>query len=214
MLLGDGPDTATRAALRTLPELSQSSTTESLGVAACFNRLTSLSTAEVLVLLESGVQVGPGWLDHLLAALDADPRNGLAGPTTNNSWNEQGVYPKSSVDQIATTASEAAQRFGNEVRTLEPLYSLADFCYVVRREVIEAVGAADEGYGLGPCWEMDYNIRAARAGWRGVWACAAYVHRSPFTARRRLEEARRFEFSKRRYQDKFCGARLRREKSD
>jgi hypothetical protein len=61
---------------------------------------------------------------------------------------------------------------------------------------------------------MDYNIRAARAGFRGVWACSAYVHRAPFTPRRRYEEARRFEASKRLYQDKFCGARLRGEKRD
>jgi glycosyltransferase involved in cell wall biosynthesis len=155
-------------------------------------------------------------LDHLLTALDADPRNGLAGPSTNKSWNEQCVYANSggTPHQIAATAAAAARRFGNEVTTLEPLYSLADFCYVVRREVIEVIGAADESYGLGPCWEMDYNIRAARAGWRGVWVKAAYVHRAPFTARRRLEETRRFEFSKHRYQDKFCGGRLRREKTD
>ena len=29
---------------------------------------------------------------------------------------------------------------------------------------VPAIGGADESYGLGPCWEMDYNIRAARAG--------------------------------------------------
>ncbi|HET6980077.1 MAG TPA: glycosyltransferase [Pyrinomonadaceae bacterium] len=213
LLLPDGPDAATTFALRAMPDLQQCGSS-ARGTAACFNRLAAYSNAEVVVLLESGAQVGPGWLDHLLVALDADPRNGLAGPTTNNSWNEQGVYSETSADQLVTTANRAAQQFDNEVRTLEPLYSLADFCYAVRREVIEAVGAADEDYGLGPCWEMDYNIRAARAGWRGVWACAAYVHRGPFTARRRLEEARRFELSKRRYQDKFCGARLRGEKSD
>lgn len=216
IVLGDGPDDATAANLRTLSEVVQSNTTQSLGSAACFNRLASLSSAGVIVLLESGAQVGPGWLHHLLAALDNDPRNGLAGPTTNNSWNEQGVYPKtgSTEEQITATARQAAERFGNEVGILEPLHSLADFCYVVRREVIEAIGAADERYGVGPCWEMDYNIRAARAGWRGVWARAAYVHRAPFTARRRLEEARRFELSKRLYQDKFCGGRLRGEKTD
>jgi len=80
--------------------------------------------------------------------------------------------------------------------------------------VIEIVGAADERYSHGPCWEMDYNVRAARAGWRGVWVSAAYVHRAPFTVRRRIEESRRFEVSKRLYQDKFCGARLRGQKTD
>jgi GT2 family glycosyltransferase len=216
LVLGDGPDPATTAALATLTDLPQSTTEEPRGAAACFNRLASLSDADVLVLLESGSLVAPGWLDCLLEALDDDPLNGLAGPTTNYSWNEQGGFPYSgaSTDELARTARQAARQFGTEARTLEPLYSLSDFCYVVRREVVERIGAADEGYGLGPCWEMDYNIRAARAGFRGVWACAAYVHRAPFTARRMIEEASRFEASKHRYQDKFCGARLRGEKSD
>lgn len=215
MLLGDGVDGATRNFLATL-SLPTSETSQALGAAACFNRLAAESDASVVLMLESGAQVGPGWLDHLLAALNADPRNGLAGPSTNNAWNEQGVCPHAghSREEIARTAADMTLRFGDEVRTLEPLHSLADFCYVVRREVIDAIGGADEEYSLGPCWEMDYNVRAARAGWRGVWGCAAYVHRARFTARRAWEEQRRFEASKRRYQDKFCGARLRGEKTD
>lgn len=199
-----------------LPGLRKSRTAERRGAAACFNRLANSTRADVVVLLESGAQVAPGWLDHLVAALDADPRNGLAGPSTNNCWNEQCAFPRrgGSALEIAATASEAVARFGKEARTLEPLYSLNDFCYAVRREVIETVGAADEDYRLGPCWEMDYNIRAARAGWRGVWAAAAYVHRPPLTAQRRSDETRYFEASRRRYQDKFCGTRLRGEKTD
>lgn len=216
VLLPDGPDVLLKQALRSLDHIPHFGTAQPLGAAACFNRLAAETTADFLIFLESGVQVGSGWLEYLFAALAADSRNGLAGPSTNNSWNEQGVGPRRGdrPREIEAAASEVAQRFGAEVRTLEPLYSLADFCYMVRREVIEAVGAADESYRLGPCWEMDYNIRAARAGWRGVWACAAYVHRAPVTARRRLIEARDFVASKRRYQDKFCGARLSGQKTD
>jgi glycosyltransferase involved in cell wall biosynthesis len=216
LLLADGPDTATKAALAGLTHLRQSATLEARGAPACFNRLVSESDADVFVLLESGSMVGPGWLDHLLAALEADPRNGLAGPSTNISWNEQCVYPHAvgNPDNIVLTAREAVSRFGKEVRTLSPLHSLADFCYAVRRDVVNSIGAADEGYNLGPCWEMDYNIRAERAGFRAVWACAAYVHRSGFTQRRRVQEAGRFEANKHRYQDKFCGARIRGEKRD
>jgi len=206
-------------AVRSLPawnRLKLSTTSDTRGRAACFNRLASLTDAEVVVLLESGVQVAPGWLDRLLAALASNPRNGLAGPSTNNAWNEQCAFPRCSGNsaQINAASNEAAQRFGSEVRTLEPLHSLADFCYVVRREVVDAIGAADERYSLGPCWEMDYNIRAARAGWRGVWACAAFVYRPAYSARHRFEESRRFDTSKRLYQDKFCGARLRGQKTD
>jgi glycosyltransferase involved in cell wall biosynthesis len=216
LLLPDGPDHATVAALADHREIPQLATVEARGGATCFNRLAQFNDADVVLLLEDGALVGPGWLDYLLSALQADPHNGLVGPSTNRSWNEQGVFSPSdpAPGDVTRAAAEAGRRRGTAVRTLEPLYSLGDFCYGVRREVIEAIGLADEGYGLGPCWEMDYNIRAARAGWRGVWACAAYVHRAPFTIRRRRDEARLFESSKRRYQDKFCGARLRGEKSD
>jgi glycosyltransferase involved in cell wall biosynthesis len=209
-LFPDGPDEETRSVLTTLHELPQLGTAEPHGLPACFNRFVTSTDADIFVFLESGALVGPGWLDYLLAALNADPHNGLAGPSTNRSWNEQQVFPRSgdTCDEIARTAQEAGRRFARTWRTLEPLHSLADFCYVVRREVVDTIGAADEGYGLGPCWEMDYNIRAARAGFRGVWACGAYVHRLPLTVRRIREEAQRIEPNKRRYQDKFCRLRL------
>jgi glycosyltransferase involved in cell wall biosynthesis len=216
LLLPDGPDSATSAALSRMSDTPQAATARPTGAAACFNRLANYNKADVVVLLESGCVVGPNWLSHLLAALDADARNGLAGPSTNRSWNEQNIRPRGgdSAREVARVAREAEMSFAGETRTLEPLYSLADFCYAVRREVIEAVGGADEGYATGPCWEMDYNVRAARAGFRGVWARAAYVHRAPFTARRSRDEERQFEASRRLYQNKFCGARLRGEKSD
>jgi hypothetical protein len=150
IILPDGPDPKLRQALRGVHDITQLGTEEPLGPPACFNRLVAATDAEVLVLLESGAQVGPGWLDHLLAALAADQCNGLAGPSTNRVWNAQCVFPHTgdTPAAIAAAAAAAARRFGATTRTLEPLYSLADFCYVVRREVVEAIGAADESYGL------------------------------------------------------------------
>ena len=178
--------------------------------AAAFNQLVAAS-AGAAVLLESGALPAPGWLDALIEALGADPRNGLAGPTTNRCWNEQGAGIRPVGDgeyEIACAAAEALRRYGRAVRTLAPLYSLADFCYAVTRAACEAVGPADEAYGAGPCWEMDYNIRAARAGFRGVWVCAAYVHRLPVSPARQREEAAMFERNKRLYQSKFCARQL------
>jgi glycosyltransferase involved in cell wall biosynthesis len=211
LLLPDEPDAPTGALLRRLPHPESATAGPARGAAACFNRLLQ-HPADLFVLLESGARPAPGWLEALLAALQASPQHGLAGPTTNLSWNEQGAFPPPPGLPLSACAAHARLRYGGAVRSLWPLHSLADFCYAVRREVVEAIGPADEGYGLGPCWEMDYNIRAARAGYLGVWATAAYVHRAPFTARRRREEQRLFEQSRRRYQDRFCGRRLRGER--
>src|SRR5580692_8780135 len=210
VLLPDGPDAALAAALAAEPELvglPQWGTAEPLGPPACFNRLAARSDAAVVVLVEGGTVLGPGCLALLLQALDY-PGRGLAGPSTNRSWNEQGVFGRGVAADVARTAAMARRRFGAAARSLEPLHSLADFCLAVRRPVIEAVGGADEEYGLGPCWEMDYNIRAARAGFTGVWVGAAYAYRYPHTERRRAAEADLMDRSRRLYQDRFCGLRL------
>src|SRR5829696_8795306 len=132
LLLLDGV-VLNETAARTLPageRVKLSGTSDARGTAACFNRLASLTDTEVIVLLESGVQVAPGWLDRLLAALASDPHNGLAGPSTNNAWNQQCAFSRCSGNtaQIIATANEAARRFGSETHTLEPLHSLGDFC--------------------------------------------------------------------------------------
>src|SRR5215510_14911309 len=75
ILLPDGPDSSLRQRLSLLSDLSQLSTDDARGAAACFNRLAAYSDADVVVFLENGAQPGPGWLDHLLTGLDADPRN-------------------------------------------------------------------------------------------------------------------------------------------
>src|SRR6266853_936320 len=108
VLLPDAPDVFTDAALAELCELPQLATADARGGAACFNRLAQASDAEVIVLLESGALVGPGWLEHLLAALRADARNGLAGPSTNMGWNEQAVFSRqaSAPRDLASTAVE------------------------------------------------------------------------------------------------------------
>src|SRR5829696_5829813 len=77
VLLPDGPDAPTRAALAALTDLPQLGTDEPLGPPACFNRLVAAGGADVLVLLESGALVGPGWLEEMLEALAADPAHGL-----------------------------------------------------------------------------------------------------------------------------------------
>ena len=210
LLLPDGPDAESRAALAKLKRFPQSPTAQALGPPACFNRLAA-ADADVVILLESGAMPGPGAIDRLVDALEHEPRAGLAGPSTNSAWNEQCVFPRVAGDAaaVATTARAAARKYRGSVESIGPLHNLADFCFAVRREVIDAIGGADEGYGLGPCWEMEYCARAARAGFEALWVCDAYVWRAPFTVRRRRHERRLFEQNRRRYQDGLCGLRLR-----
>ena len=79
-----------------------------------FNRLAPHSAhADVVVLLESGCRRRRrAGSTPLLAALAAIRANGLAGPSTNISWNEQGASATADgrAAEIATVAREAASR--------------------------------------------------------------------------------------------------------
>ncbi len=209
LVIADDPDPATDAALDRL-DVTQARTAPPHGPPACFNVLAAHGQGDVLVLLEAGAVPAPGAIDRLADVLLADRSHGLAGPTTNEAWNQQRAVrsARGTPTEVARTGRQVAARFGSAIRSLAPLHSLSDFCYAVRRDVIEAIGGADEGYAFGPCWEMEYSVRAVRAGFADLWVCGAYVYRAPFTARRRTEEARRFEASRRRYQDSVCALRL------
>lgn len=179
------------------------------GAAAAFNRLVQLDEAQICILLEDGARPAPAWLDALTDPF-VDPEVGLAGPSTNRHWTQQAAFPRTgdTPREVEWAGREAWNRFGTRQMSLGDLHGLGDFCYAVRREVITALGAADEAFGGGPCWEMEYTVRAARAGFRAVWAAGSYVHRAPEGEVRRAAEAELFAAAKARYQDRLCGLRL------
>ena len=182
------------------------------------NRLLDTCTTPYILLLESGAIVTSGWLARLLAPL-TDATVGLSGPSTNASWNEQKVLVGTdgtgwSTQQIDTYAAEVAIRYLNQWKSLDTLYSLGDFCYLFKRSVAVQLGGFDEAYGPGPCWEIDFNTRAARAGFRAIWVAGAYVHRGPQSPWKVASVRRHFSASKQRYQDRFCGLRLQGKKTD
>jgi glycosyltransferase involved in cell wall biosynthesis len=205
VLLPDDPDPALAQALAALDEYPRRDGA-ARGAPAAFNRLAAFDDSRVIVLLESGSIVTPGWLERLRAGLESDPRPGLAGPSTNLAWNAQRVAgapdTRAPVDRIEAFARALADRRGDRRARAEPRHSLSDFCYAVTRDVVDAIGLADEGFGDGPCWEMEYNARAEAAGFEGRWVQSSYVHRLPIGARRRQAEARLFAESRQRYQDR------------
>src|SRR5262245_49640269 len=159
-----GTEEITRPALTAYLQIPTVRTTGRAGV---FNQLISFDNAEIVLFLEAGTIMAAGALERIEAALRGHTEVGLAGPSTNRAWNEQCLQnaPGSQAcpEEINRFAEARAGDAGDTCSLLEPLHSLGDFCYAVKRAVIDAVGAADEGYGLGPCWEMDYKVRAARA---------------------------------------------------
>lgn len=184
------------------------------GGATALNALIEVSGAPVVAYLESGIEPAAGALERLARALSADGV-GLVGPSTNLSWNEQRCRDaprgRPTAEALERYAATLARRHGDGAPEMAPLHTLSDFCLLLRRDTLAAVGGADDAYDPGPCWEMDLAVRAHRAGWRALWVQAAYVHRAPVPALRREREAEFALASKRRFQERFCGRFLRAE---
>lgn len=176
----------------------------------CANLFIEQTDTPYLVLLESSTYVTKDWLTLLINCLKSRADLGIAGPSTSWAWNEQQVVnrPDWSSSEIESFGQKVKEQYGNEIRYLDQLHSISDFCYAFKREVVERIGYFDEEYDKGPCFEIDYNTRAARAGYKCVWVCGAYVHRFPKSNKAGLQEEMFFEINKHLYQKKFCGLQL------
>lgn len=196
--------------------IARSSTQFPQGAAACFNRLVKQRLAEFYVFLENGVEFGGPWLHFMMEAMDRYHGCGIAGPSTNRGSNCQLVLASMADGEkdIVQSARRVRQRFGAACRLLDTRHELSSFCYVVRDSVCQKIGEADEAYLAGTHWETDYNVRAHRAGFRSIWVCGAYAHRAPAAGIPAEDVDAAREPNERRYQDKFCGLRLRGLKDD
>jgi len=209
VVIADGVDYDTERFLGSQQYLSVLKHPYPLGPAACANRLLKEATERYLVLVQEGCHPAPGWLPPLIGVLKAQTDHGIAGPSTSLAWNEQQVVAQPDWDdfQISRYALRLRDRFGTRLSYLDELHNPADFCFAVKREVAANIGPFDEGYGLGPCYEIDFATRAARAGYKTVWVKASYVHRLTWFPHDPYFR-QRFTAAKERYQAKFCGLKL------
>ncbi len=207
VLLLDGPAAQARAGHSDYAGIARIVSAVRAGPAAAFNSLWRQNAARYYANVECGTLPGPGWLERLLAAIEASADHAMAGPSSNRAWNEQQQSVPHTQHPSALKASSAvlAQRHGNSHQSLEPLYSLGSFCFLIRGEALAAVGGADSTYGTAACWEMDLNLRLARAGYRSLWVKGAFAHRMPLPELRHKQEQAALERGRDHYQQRFCG---------
>ena len=131
-----------------------------------------------VVLLNSDTEVADGWLDKLAACAAHEAGAGTVTPFSNNATIAS--YPRfaqaNSLPEGTTTATLAAH-FGhtNAGRSVD-LPTAVGFCMYIVRRCLEEVGPFDEeAFGRGYGEEVDFCLRAARAGWRHLLAADTFV---------------------------------------
>ncbi|MFN6978939.1 MAG: glycosyltransferase, partial [Gemmobacter sp.] len=153
---------------------------ENLGLCRAFNRGAAAARGAYVLSLDSDTEVLAGAIDDMAAWLDADPGTGACGSTL--------VYPDGTPQRTARAfPTPMAALFGRRSRLtalfpnnpfsrrymmadLEgssepyPVDTLSTACMMVRRGVIDTVGAYDEAYFV--YWsDADWCHRIKKAGW-------------------------------------------------
>ncbi|MEO5695286.1 MAG: glycosyltransferase family 2 protein [Usitatibacter sp.] len=149
-----------------------------LGFVAGVNAGMALHPTRDVILLNSDTEVGPGWVDRIGAHFGRDATIGTLTPFSNNATICS--YPKmlaANAIPLGETAAtlDAACAAANAGRTVDVPTGVG-FCMAISRKCLDRVGPFDlERYGAGYGEEVDFCMRAARAGFRNVLAGDVFV---------------------------------------
>lgn len=148
------------------------------GFVASVNEGMRLHAERDVVLLNSDTEVADGWLDRLAACAAREPRTGTVTPFSNNATicsYPVFAQPNALPDGTTTARLDAAFARANAGRSVE-IPTAVGFCMYIARACLAAVGPFDEeAFGRGYGEEVDFCMRAARAGWRHRLAADTFV---------------------------------------
>ncbi len=145
------------------------------GFAATVNRGIRAGKGEYVCLLNSDVFVTDLWLSKMILALQADQKNQIVCPATNNTAVvEVPLSPGASYLQMNSILESFAHRRYPELLP-------TGFCYLFRRKLLSKVGYFDEGYqNFGEETDHWWKVTRFAEGsdykrWRAVMADDCYV---------------------------------------
>ncbi len=161
--------------VRERDELRVVSNARNLGFGPGNNQGMSLARGRNIVLLNNDTVVTEGWLGGLLGVLDEHPDCGIVGPVTNRASGPQEIpdVPYRNEAELERYARDRASEWGSRSA---PSLRLVGFCWLMRRDVLEAIGGFDERFEIGNCEDDDFCLRTHQAGWRTRIATGVFIH--------------------------------------
>jgi GT2 family glycosyltransferase len=128
-----------------------------------------------VVLVNSDVTVLPGWLAGLREALDDSPDTATASAVADRG----GILSVAELDELrGETADVVRQRVECARRgtaTAAEIPVAVGHCTYFARQALADVGGFDVAFSPGYGEDVDWSLRARRAGWRHVVALHSYV---------------------------------------
>jgi len=131
---------------------------------------------DIVILLNSDTVVPKGAINKIIKHMRDNSGWGMLGPVTNEAGNEQKIYIS---ENDAEKASIAGEKFCLYSRNdCFPSERLDFFCVAVRKDIYNNLGGLDEQFGLGYYEDLDFSVRANRAGVKMMVAEDCFIFHS------------------------------------
>lgn len=144
------------------------------GFAAGMNQGMRATEKKFIVLLNNDTVPSYRWLDNPLALLARFHNVGIVGPVSNRVIQPQKV-------KTHVTSLKDIHTFSQKHNRLDPrkwyqTSALSGFCMIFPRKLVQQIGELDERFGAGTCEDVDYCMRAIKAGYTCGVSGDTYVH--------------------------------------
>jgi len=147
---------------------------ENQGFAKAANKGIEISEGNYVCLLNNDVIVTPGALDLLKQHIDRNEMD-IAGACTNFCAGKQQILIPE-YDNIEELYQRAFRYAMQNKYNYEIADSVIGFCMMFRKKLLIDIGYFDEQFGLGNCEDIDFCMRAKKAGYKIGIAKDVYVH--------------------------------------
>ena len=146
--------------------------TENKGFPAAINQGIREASGEVIILLNNDVIVTPWWSDRLISALN---QVSIVGPVTNYSAGLQKITTDlyNDKDELNKVAGGIYEDYEDNIQEVNWVIG---FCMVFKKSLVDEIGYFDES--IWPCCgeEIDFCLRAKKAGHKIGIAQGCYLH--------------------------------------
>ncbi|HEU4439305.1 MAG TPA: glycosyltransferase [Methylomirabilota bacterium] len=144
---------------------------QNVGLIRALNQGAELAGGELLCFLHNDTEMrDPRWLERLSAAVRSSARIGLAGLYGVRRLRRDGRY-------VGRTIVHSLAGEGNLRAPTIEVASVDGVCLFLARDVLEAVGGFDEGYGFFHGYDRDLSFAVRELGLRCAVVNAPFVHR-------------------------------------
>lgn len=152
---------------------------ENKGFSTACNAGVKAARGEYVCLLNADTIPKPGWIEPLIAALDADPKLGIVGPSI---WTPEGTLDCvgsrwDRVNQVWEHIGGGQPWHPDLDKELVERDMVTFACAVIRRSLWDELGGLDEAYNPAYWEDADFSMRARERGWKiAVCPQAQIVH--------------------------------------